>query len=504
MKIHKKLFFVLIIVLALMASTLSGALAGSTSKVLSTNYTLVNFSTENDAAVTVGYMKDDGSPWDADPENESFIIPKNFGMNQVRQYFDDTLTPGQGSVVATSTQPLGAIVQIQARNQTPTQGAYTGYSQGSNLFYVPLAAKQRSTASGIANSQIVIQNTDDFDFAARIDLYSGSTLSHQKTTPTLKPGQSYYYDLADDTELASGWIGSAVVTGLTAGKVAVVSNFFTGPNAMQTFNGFPQESVGPSWIIPLFFSRLANGLSAVVTVQNLSGGAIAAGAISLDCKADNVSTPATISVTNPGEIADKASYSFNPVTDKVLFPDDKWGGSCMLDAGSNDVVVIVQMRYVGVSNQGAAAYEAISQTGATGKLMVVPLVAKRLPNGFASVVTIQNMDPDNTASVTLTYMPSFNLSECPLASCDINHDGFVNASDAIVVGPLEIAAGTSIQRNHRLLAGSVNAEDTLPNNWTGSLTVLSSDSDINGFVQLTYYKNVSGDTFMAHDAFVLP
>ncbi len=504
MKSRIKLFSVIAILIALMATTLSGSvLAGSTTKSLSTNFTLVNFSTEFDADVTVGYMKDDGTAWIAAPENTAFTIPKNFGMNQVRQYFDNTLDPGQGSVVVSSSQELGAIVQIQARQQTPTQGAYTGYSQGSNLFYVPLAAKNRVTASGLANSQIVVQNADTINFTATIDLYSGSTLSYSKTTTSLKPGQSYYYDLADETNLASGWIGSAVVTGGNSGKVAVVSNFFTGPNAMQTFNGFPQESVGPDWIIPLFFSRLPNGLSTVVAVQNISGGTITAHSIDLNCKADNVSVPATITVDNPADIADNSSYSFNPVTDLSLFPTGNWGGSCSLDAGTANVVVIVQMRYVNVPNEGAAAYEAISETGATGTTMVVPLVAKRLLNGFASVVTIQNMNKVDPASVTLTYMPSFNTAECPLSACDKDLDGNLDAADAYVVGPLNIPAGASIQRNHRLTSGSVNAEDVLPENWTGSLTVVSTAANINGFVQLTYYKNVFGDTFMAHDVFVM-
>ncbi len=113
------------------------------------------------------------------------------------------------------------------------------------------------------------------------------------------------------------------------------------------------------------------------------------------------------------------------------------------------------------------------------------------------------MNKVDPASVTLTYMPSFNTAECPLSACDKDLDGNLDAADAYVVGPLNIPAGASIQRNHRLTSGSVNAEDVLPENWTGSLTVVSTAANINGFVQLTYYKNVFGDTFMAHDVFVM-
>lgn len=515
MKLPLKVTAFIVVLVAMLATTLSGSvLAGSTSKSLSTNYTLVNLG-PTDASVVVSYMKSDGSPWSADAANTNFTIPGNFGSNQVRQYFDTTLSAGQGSVVVSSSQPLGAVVQIQARNQTPTQGAYSGYTAGSNKFFVPLAARYRTTASGVANSQIIIQNADSFDFAVDVFLYQGATQTYQKTTPVLKAGQSYYYDLADESagNVPAEWLGSAVVQGRNSGKVAVVSNFFTGPDAMQSFNAFPAENIGSKWVAPLFFSRLPNGLSTVIAVQNLNGASIPAGAISLSCTKDTNSfgpSNPTFTVTNPSAIADNASYSFNPVTDFTLFPFTNWGGSCTLDAGTAKVVAIVQMRYVGVANTGAAAYEAIPATGTQGKKVVVPLVAKRLPNGFASVVTIQNMDltpGGQAASVTLTYTPFFNPAECPLAVCDRNHDGILNASDTITVGPVSIPAAASIQRNHRLPIASPSlpsAEDALPDGWQGSLVATSTTANINGFVQLTYYTPKLGDTFMAHDTFVLP
>ena len=107
------------------------------------------------------------------------------------------------------------------------------------------------------------------------------------------------------------------------------------------------------------------------------------------------------------------------------------------------------------------------------------------------------------ASVTLTYTPSFSTAECPLATCDINKDGKLDASDKIVVGPLSIPPAGSIQRNHRIASGE-DVEATLPEQWQGSLVVKSTTSNINGFAQLTYYTPKDGDTFMAHNAFVQP
>ncbi len=308
-----------------------------------------------------------------------------------------------------------------------------------------------------------------------------------------------------ETNLPEPWIGSAVVTASSSGKIAVVGNFFTGADTMQTYNAFPVESLGTKWVAPLFFVRLNNGLSSVITLQNLSGGQIAAGGVTLNCVKDAdtfPSGPNTISVSNPDPILNNASYSFNPVVNTAMFPDAHWGGSCRVDSGSASTVVFVQLRYVNVEYKGAAAYEAIKE-GITDKRIVVPLIAKRLPNGFASAVTIQNMSFSSSATINLQYRPFFTEAECPVAICDRNADGIVNESDVINVGPLTIQAGGSIQRNHRIESGP-GSETTLPNGWQGSLVVTSSDSPISGFVQLTNYISTTGDTFMAHNAITLP
>ena len=229
----------------------------------------------------------------------------------------------------------------------------------------------------------------------------------------------------------------------------------------------------------------------------MSGGTIAAGGITLQCtKNPNNPGPTTLTVPIPASLSNTASYSFNPVTDTTLFPNAGWGGSCLVDAGSANVVAIVQLRYVNSPTgfAGAAAYEAIPQ-GGTDNTEIIPLAAKRLANGFASVAIIQNMDFINSATVNLVYTPAV---ECALAICDLNHDGLLNDLDKVTINNVPIPAGGSIQRNHRLASGA-EAETLLPDGWQGSL-VVSSNRAVTGFVQLTNISNASGDTFMAHNA----
>jgi hypothetical protein len=459
--------------------------AASTAKSLSTNYTLVNLGTTT-ANVVVSYLLDTGAPWTAPADSTSFTIPANGGQKIVRQY-SDAMTPasGRGSATVSSDQPLGAVVQIQARPpQVATSGAYSGFSAGSNKFYIPLVSRRGTSANGTTNSQVIIMNTGSA--ATTVDVAFVGTTNFTKSAIPIAAGASYYYDLDDETGLGTGWFGSATVTPAAGGSVAVVSNFFTGPDAMQAFNAFPSSSVGTKWLAPLFTSRLANTLSTPVAVQNLSGASIPAGGVTLSCTPDPGSSGlSAFTKSNTTPIADQGSYYFNPVTDATI--PALWFGSCSVNSGTSNVVVFVQMRYT--SNSNAAAYEAINASGTNTKSFV-PLISKRLANGFATAATIQNLSSTNPATVTLTYTPSPDYvtgggSATPLVTTAV------------------IPASSSLIQNQRLSGFQVGST-AMPDGWYGTLSVSSSGTPVDGFVQLTNYLNPAGDTFMAHDNFGQP
>jgi hypothetical protein len=468
----------LLTVVLIMATVLTGA-AQSTTKSLSSNFTLVNLGSTA-ATGTVQYFKPDGSQWKAD---DTFNLAANGGQAIYRQYTDASLSQGQGSVVVSADQSVGAVVQLLARGQNPTSsGAYSGLSGGDSAFYVPLAAKNRGTASGMANSQIAIQNTGTGDVSVEVELIPTTGSSVTKTGISIKPNASYLYDLALDSAIPDGFIGSAEVRALAGGQVAVVSNFFTG-DAMQTFNAFPSTAPAKQWFVPLFTSRLANSLSTPISVQNLSGAPIAAGGIVVTCTDPN---NVQVVKSNTDAVPNKGSWAVNPVTDTSI--PELYQGSCIVNSTGN-VVAIVQMRFINTGE--AAAYEAF-RGGSTDTKVIVPLVAKRLPNGFATAITIQNMDTTNAATVTLTYTPS---------------PEYVTANPGaqpIVISGQSIPAGGNLIQNHRTEGGVPQ----LPNGWQGTL-VVTGDRPLAGFAQLTFASFINpnlpgGDKFMAHDAFTQP
>lgn len=492
----------LCVAVALAVIPSSGMNAASSTKQFSTNFTLVNLDTVSDATVHIDYKLDSGAAWVAPAASTDFTIPKNGGQKIIRQYLD-AMNPasGRGSAVVNSSSPLGAVVQILARGQNPTtSGAYAGFTKGDTKFYVPLVSRRGSSSSGTTNSQIMVQNTGSspVNFTIQLIPAAGSTGSYSKPVAGLAGGATFYYDLDDEANLpTTPWFGAAVVdaTGAGGGQVAVVSNFFTGPNGMQTFNAFPASSVGPTWLAPLVTVRLpSNNLSTPIAVQNLSGGTIAIGGVSLTCKKDpGLGGFSDLSLSNTAAIPNNGSYFWNPAVDTTHFPTG-WYGSCRISAaGGKNIVAFVQMRFIGTDN--AAAYEALNASGADKKVFV-PLVAKRLAsNGFATAVTIQNLSASASAPVTLKYTPS----------PDYVAGG---GSAAVLQTTTTILANTSLIQNQRLGSFTVGAT-AMPDGWYGTLSVSSTGAAIGAFVQLTQVPLVGavipgGDTFMAHNAFTQP
>lgn len=469
-------------------STLLSASAASTTKNLSSNFTLVNLvSGTNNGNIT--YVKPDGSEW---RPAESFSFAALGDQLAKRQYFDDQLTPGSGSVVVSTDGPVGAVVQIQARSpQVPTFGAYIGVSEGATEASVPLVMRKLNTASGLGNSQIIVQNASSTAINVEIALVESSTgnTTFTKAITNLAANASFEYDLEEEStsNLPDGWFGSAIVKSTTAGgEVAVVSNLFSGAHAMQTFNAFTTTKT--KWGVPLFASRLANSLSTPIAVQNKSGGSIPIDGVTVTCLKGNGSPdPATLTAKNTAAIGNGATYFFNPVTNNTDFPDG-WFGACNVDAGAFQTAVFVQMRVV--SGDRAGAYEGIALDG-TNKRVVIPLYAKRLVNGFASNVTVLNLSTSAIANVSLVYKGDPTLP----ANCSAT----LNRS---------IPAGGSLLQNHRLESGAPNAVDELGDNCFGTLTVTSSDQPVDAFVQLDLLDTIlepdpGGDPFQAHNTFTL-
>ena len=447
-------------------------IADATTKALATNYTLVNLG-DAQANVSAQYLTPTGTEW-GDSIFKTFTIPA--GGNQiVRQYDDTGLTPGRGSVIISSDQLLGAMVQEVTRSGVPTSGAYTGVGTPSATWYVPLAARQANSATGKVNSQIIVQNVTAAAVDFTVEYFSLSTgaLAFSRDYTALAAGASQLIDLDLETGLTAPWWGSVVVS-TTSGSLGVVSNLFFGADSLNAFNAFAAESVTSSWRVPLLYVRLTNTLTTSLTVQNLSGGTLPAGDIQLACIKNPAAAGSDFTIVSTSPVLNKSSYAFNTFTDTTNFPTPNWYGSCKVTSLSGqNIAVLVQDRYT--KNAEQSMYDAVPGN-LTSTNVSVPLVAKRLANGFANTVTIQNL-ATTTATLTITYIPT---------------GGGTN----IVRSGVTIPAGGSIIRNFRLAA---TEGPDMPDGWVGSM-VVESDTPIAAFVQNTYLTAL-GDRLMAYLGF---
>jgi hypothetical protein len=477
-------------------------LTAASSKLYSTNVTLVNHSAGTTLNATLNYAKPDGSPWPAGPAFTNAALPPRTSVI-LRQYADPAMPNGIGSGGVALSAPgfVSPVVQILARNnQVASSGAYSELAMDRSL-YVPLVTRNLNSASGLTNSQLAIMNPSSAPITATVQFIPGPSspgATYTNSNLTIPAGASFMYDVSTETNLPNGFFGSAQITGnaLTA-QLAVVANLFAGSNQLQTFGGFtdhyiPGQDYFPAYAVPLFMSRLSNGTSTTLSIQNIGGGAISAGSIAVVCTSQTGND--TFTIVNPADIAAGGAFYVNPITDMSL--PDNWYGSCVVAPGSvfDDLAVLIQQRRPGVSDE-AAAYQATYFTSDGGGAIatLVPLVAKRLANGFATAVTIQPLsfgtDDDGNpvaATVNIRYIPE-------------------NGGTPVDVGPLSVAPGGILIRNHRLGGTGPQVEEALPDGWVGSMEI-SSDRPFTGYVQLSNINALPGDNLMAHEfpAFSFP
>jgi hypothetical protein len=144
-------------------------------------------------------------------------------------------------------------------------------------------------------------------------------------------------------------------------------------------------------------------------------------------------------------------------------------------------VTLVQHRYIANSEMGA--HEAIPGTS-TDKTMFVPLVAKRLGNGFSTGIVVQNLTAAPiTVDITYTRSPD----------CTVGNPTYTETGVAI-------AANGSIIRNLRLTSDPVGLG--MPNAWFGTMKVVGTDA-IGAYI-VNSYLTVNGDRFQAYLGFTQP
>lgn len=424
----------------------------------------------------------------------------NLGADQAAKilvdfYYCGGMTTTDGSGFVDSDQVVAVNVLNEKTWPYAIKGAYTGvpatalWPPGN----IPLVAKRLNTASGLADSEILIQNTSSGSTTAIVSLIGAPGYGTYNTSLPIAGYNSVRYRLSADSVIPTGWYGSAVVSADGAGGLAVASDYFAWDMHTDFASAaYPPTSKTTDAFIPSFMVRRTTQTGAVVStplvVQNLSGNGITLQPhdLVLTCKAAPLSGYSDFNAYNTSPINDNATYSFNPVTDTGSFPVTGWYGSCRLQTNNpaKQFIVMAQIRYP--ANQKAAAYEAI-RAGGTDYQAFFPTIKKRVTAGEAGTVAtsvfVQNLgnSPATAYFYYASHCPGFN-----------NIPGFTET----------IPVGQSVNHNHRLQS---TLAQQMPDGWCGSLRVVA-NQPIDGFAQVTTLEEPSGDgdTIMAYNAMTHP
>lgn len=440
----------------------------------------VTVKNNSDQATTVNYYYRDSGGTNACNGSQAVQAYGSVSLNPSCAWF----IPAAGYIEA----DRDVSVTVANRRTSPVvEGTHTGVSAAVvwGPFNLPLVAKRLTTASGLADSDIFVQNAADTATTVQVQLVAapGSGYTNITRSFTLNAYGTLRYSLKVDGSVPTGWVGSAVVS---APASAVVSDFFAWDGQTDfAYNAYPSDNKASSWYIPLFMVRRTGATgdaSTPISVQNLTGNntTISTGQMVLSCKAAPGWTD--FAVSNPSPVSDNASYSFNPATDLTLFPPSMtgWWGSCKLTVPNDKkVLVLAQIRYP--ANKNASAYEA-SRAANSDRQLFFPVIKQRLGDGSATAVTIQNLNSSAVVSATFYYK-----GEPALCA----GSGDVTVSDSI-------PPDSNLVHNHRL------PNWFLPDGWCGSLRVVS-NQPIDGFGQITNINTyASGDTIQAYSALSRP
>lgn len=181
---------------------------------------------------------------------------------------------GSAVVNATSTGGTLAVVGNQFVG-TDALLTYSGFksTDGFTAWSVPLYLCR--LANGFS-SPIIIQNVSGSSIAASgitIDFTPDPSLGDPpfaiSNALAIPNNASFIFNARTDTNCPDSTFGSATITA-SGNVVVLVNQLQTGAAASLSYNGIRSDSTNTTALSPVAFSRLSNGFSTAITVQNLS------------------------------------------------------------------------------------------------------------------------------------------------------------------------------------------------------------------------------------------
>ncbi len=206
-----------------------------------------------------------GESYYADQSEEAGLSAGFFGSAVVNA------TTAGGTVAVVGNQFIGANALLTYNGFKSTDG-YTSWAvpfyacRLANGFSAPI------TVQNVGGTSIAV---GDIDIAFKPDPSLGAAPFTLSNPAVVASNASFIENLRTDTNCPTGSFGSAIVTA-PSNVVVVVNQIQSGTDQALSYNGVRTDSTDKTSLSPVVFSRLSNGFSTAITVQNLNLGATAA------------------------------------------------------------------------------------------------------------------------------------------------------------------------------------------------------------------------------------
>jgi len=327
------------------------------------------------------------------------------------------LTAGfKGSVVVESDQP---VVAIGSENVTYSNGNI-GVSQFSGMaasdiglnFYLPNVNK---TFGGSGwSTRITIQNATTAANAVTVRYYNGDGTERAAAVQTvnLAANGSATLEQSANTNLPTGWLGAATVTG--GGDVAVVVDVMSADGRLETYNGIDAGDM--TLFIPTLLSGFGSNLWNT-SFQVFNPSSTLTANITIDYYTSGSATPVKTVTAALGPLQAINRYQPNDGL------GSGWIGSVRIVSSDNPVVAVASQSSGAAGTSKASIYNAFGSGATTAYL---PTVLRNF-GGSNYVTSFQIMNVGATpASVTVQYFTPGSTTPVKTVNLSIDPYNSVN------------------------------------------------------------------------------
>ena len=340
---------------------------------------------------------------------------------------DDSVTYGtvhpadgfNGSVVISSDQPVVAISNLMG-DGLDFGSSYGGFSAGATSVNLPLIMRDNYGYSTWFN----VQNTGSNAATVNISYSNGAT----EGPVTVQPGAAYTFNQADNTDLPSGFSGSASVSSSEPVAVTVVE---TGATTLFAYNGFTSSATKLSMPLVQMFNW---GYITGVQIMNTGSSATS---VTLSYTPSTEGTACTETKTiqpNKSETFVLDAFTASGGCGTATFV----GSAEVTNNSANQPLVAIVNQLNSGDNKGAA-YAAFDPSVATGTVNL-PLIMDRnfgyftgfsVANVGSSATTVTVTCSGSSYSVSDTLNPGEALSDVQLNKIA---DGYSGSCTAVASG----------------------------------------------------------------------